>query len=45
MNKEDLIKCFLEGCKEKKKWKIGTEHEKFGFRKKDLRPLVFEEIE
>ena len=28
----------------KKKWRIGTEHEKFGFIKQDLKPIVYEDI-
>ena len=28
-NKNDLIKYFEKGSKQKKFWKIGTEHEKF----------------
>ena len=34
ITKEKLIKFFESGCKKKESWKIGTEHEKFGFRKK-----------
>ena len=34
---------FLEkGCKEKKDWMIGTEHEKFGYIKETLKPLPYE---
>ena len=29
----------------KKKWRIGTEHEKFGFRKKTLEPIKYSDIE
>ena len=36
LTKDELISFFSDGCKEKKKWRIGTEHEKFGFRKKTL---------
>ena len=36
LTKDELISFFSDGCKEKKKWRIGTEHEKFGFRKKKL---------
>ena len=31
--------------KKKKKWRIGTEHEKFGFRKKTLEPIRYSDIE
>ncbi len=45
LNKNDLISRFSDGCKPKVDWKIGTEHEKFGFKKKDLTPLTFEDIQ
>ena len=44
LNKNLLVKIFSEGCKEKIKWKIGTEHEKFGFKKKSLEPINFQDI-
>jgi glutamate--cysteine ligase len=35
--------AFLEaGCKPKVDWRIGTEHEKFGYTHDDLRPLAYE---
>lgn len=37
LNKNQLIESFEKGCKPKNKWKIGTEHEKFGFQKKKLK--------
>ena len=45
LDKNLLVKIFSEGCKEKIKWKIGTEHEKFGFKKKSLEPINFEDIQ
>ena len=37
------LAAYLEaGGKPKSDWRIGTEHEKFGFRKDDLRPLGYE---
>ena len=45
LNKNLLVKIFSEGCKEKINWKIGTEHEKFGFKKKSLEPINFEDIQ
>ena len=45
LNKNLLVQIFSEGCKEKPKWKIGTEHEKFGFKKKSLEPINFEDIQ
>ncbi|KAF2609400.1 hypothetical protein F2Q68_00044954 [Brassica cretica] len=34
LTREDLIAYFASGCKPKQKWRIGTEHEKFGFEKR-----------
>ena len=45
LNKNLLVETFSEGCKEKIKWTIGTEHEKFGFRKKSLEPINFQDIQ
>ena len=37
------LAAYLEaGCKPRHAWRIGTEHEKFGFTRDDLRPLPFE---
>ena len=44
INKNDLISYFSSGCKGEESWKIGTEHEKFGFRKKTLEPINYEDI-
>ena len=41
LTKEDLIQSISRGCKPKKLWKIGTEHEKFGFKKKKLKTYKF----
>ena len=32
----------IEGCKPKEDWRIGTEHEKFGYNKETLLPLPYE---
>jgi glutamate--cysteine ligase len=40
--KEVLIAYLEEGCKPKSDWRIGTEHEKFAFDLKTLRPLQYE---
>ena len=32
-SKTHLVEYFVSGCKPKKDWRIGTEHEKFGFQK------------
>ncbi|ABK46164.1 glutamate--cysteine ligase [Magnetococcus marinus MC-1] len=39
----DQLVTYLEaGCTPKEQWRIGTEHEKFGFRKRDLTPIPYE---
>ncbi|CAN6487388.1 unnamed protein product [Victoria cruziana] len=42
--KEDLISYLSSGCKPKENWRIGTEHEKFGFEIETLRPMRYEQI-
>jgi glutamate--cysteine ligase len=37
-----LVSHLEAGCKPKKDWRIGTEHEKFGYTQDDLRPLPYE---
>jgi glutamate--cysteine ligase len=37
-----LIEFLAQGCKPREDWRIGTEHEKFGFRIDDLRPPTYE---
>ncbi|XP_010540840.1 PREDICTED: glutamate--cysteine ligase, chloroplastic isoform X2 [Tarenaya hassleriana] len=44
LTKEDLIGYLASGCKPKEKWRIGTEHEKFGFEVNTLRPMKYEQI-
>ena len=41
-SKRELVAWFEAGCKLKADWKIGTEHEKFGFLKAGLRPLPYD---
>lgn len=41
-SKDALIAWFQEGNKPPDQWRVGTEHEKFGFRKKDLKPIAYE---
>ena len=41
-NKAELVAWFEVGNKPKADWRIGTEHEKFGFIKEGLRPLPYE---
>ncbi len=38
---DDLVTFFEKGCKPKDAWKIGTEHEKFGYCKDTLKPLPY----
>ncbi len=38
---DQLAQYLAEGCKPKEDWRIGTEHEKFGYCKDTLRPLPF----
>lgn len=44
LTKEDLVAYLASGCKPKEKWRIGTEHEKFGFEVGTLRPMKYEQI-
>jgi glutamate--cysteine ligase len=41
-NKTTLIEYLEAGCKPKKDWRVGTEHEKFGYHLADLSPLSYE---
>ena len=41
-NKSALVDYFASGCKPPENWRIGTEHEKFVFRKNDLMPVPYE---
>lgn len=38
----DLAKIMIAGEKPKDRWRIGTEHEKFGFTRHDMRPLAYD---
>ena len=40
--KAQLVEYVASGEKPKDDWRIGTEHEKFGFRLDDLRPPTFD---
>ena len=42
ITKADLIADLQSGCRPRKEWRIGTEHEKFAFNKTDLRPIAYE---
>jgi len=39
---QPLVDHLAQGCKPREHWRIGTEHEKFGFTMADLRPLPYE---
>ncbi len=39
---EDLTEYLASGCKPKEDWRIGTEHEKFGYCKDSLKPLPYD---
>lgn len=39
---DQLAEYLASGCKPKEDWRIGTEHEKFGYCKDSLNPLPFE---
>jgi glutamate--cysteine ligase len=39
---EDLAQYLADGCKPKADWRIGTEHEKFGYCQDSLRPLPYD---
>ncbi|MCR9108423.1 glutamate--cysteine ligase [Marivita sp. XM-24bin2] len=39
---DQLAEYLASGCKPKEDWRIGTEHEKFGYCKDSLRPLPYE---
>ena len=41
-DRRQLIEYLEAGCKPKPEWRVGTEHEKFGYTHDDLRPLPYE---
>ncbi len=41
-NKDDLLAPFIDGCKPKSAFRIGTEHEKFGFHTADFSPITYD---
>ncbi len=41
-SKSQLVEWFEKGCKPASDWRIGVEHEKFGFRWGDFAPLPFD---
>jgi glutamate--cysteine ligase len=41
-NRRQLIEYFAAGNKPRSAWRMGTEHEKFGFHKSTLKPLAYD---
>jgi glutamate--cysteine ligase len=41
-DRRELVEYMASGARSRADWRIGTEHEKFGFRLDDLRPPTFE---
>ena len=41
-SRNQLVEALSSGCKPKDQWRIGTEHEKFGFYKSDFSPVPYE---
>ena len=41
-NRRQLIEYFVAGNKPRAQWRMGTEHEKFGFDRKTLKPLPYD---
>ena len=41
-NRRQLIEYFVAGNKPKSAWRMGTEHEKFGFNKQTMKPLAYD---
>ena len=39
---DQLAGYLADGCKPKEDWRIGTEHEKFGYCKDRLKPLPYD---
>ena len=40
-SRDELVAYLESGCKPESHWKLGTEHEKFGYSMNDLRPLPY----
>ena len=40
-DRQPLVDYLAAGCKQKQDWRIGTEHEKFGFTLADCKPLYY----
>ncbi|KAG0588091.1 hypothetical protein KC19_2G215400 [Ceratodon purpureus] len=44
LTREDLVGYLASGCKPKERWRIGSEHEKFGFKVDTLEPMAYDQI-
>ena len=40
---DDLVASLEAGCKPRERWRVGTEHEKFGFHQGSWRPVAYDE--
>ena len=40
--RHELVEFHASGSRPREQWRIGTEHEKFGFRLDDLRPPTYD---
>ncbi len=40
-SKDHLLEAFSSGCKPREDWRLGTEHEKIGFRMNTLKPVPY----
>jgi len=41
-HRDQLVAYMEAGCKARRDWRIGTEHEKFAFTREDMRPLPYD---
>jgi len=41
---EDMVGFMAGGCKSREQWRIGTEHEKFGFHISDKSPMDYDDV-
>ena len=41
-SREQLVSYLESGCKPRSRWRIGTEHEKFGYRLADRSPVPYD---
>ena len=42
LTRDDLVSYLEQGCKPREQWRIGTEHEKFGYHVDTLKPLEYD---